>query len=252
MSWCHHRWEPGDLTPRPYDAPAPDSGAPMRVLVGDDRELVRTGYGTVFGAQPDLEAAGEAGDGRAAVEAARRPRPDVVMTDIRMPLLHGIEATRLPAGPGVAEPMKVRVVTTFDLDEYVYEALRAGASGFLLADSPPRDLVDGIRTVAADESLPSPAVARRHPQARRQVRLPHPPPPRDPRHRGVVRPGTPRDRGAETRRRGPVERRDRRPDGHQPRDRQDVRVAHPGRTRPARPGPGGRARPPRGPGRPHG
>ncbi|MFD5497076.1 response regulator [Streptomyces sp. NPDC001812] len=142
-------------------APAPDSGAPIRVLVGDDQELVRTGYVTIFGAQPDLEVVGEAGDGRATVEAARRLRPDVVVMDIRMPLLDGIEATRLLAGPGVAEPVRVLVVTTFNLDEYVYEALRAGASGFLLKDAPPRDLVDGIRTVAAGESLLAPAVTRR-------------------------------------------------------------------------------------------
>ncbi|MFD3734288.1 response regulator [Streptomyces sp. NPDC058632] len=140
--------------------PPTASGAPIRVLVGDDQELVRTGYVTIFTAQPDLEVVGEAGDGRATVDAARRLRPDVVVMDIRMPLLDGIEATRLLAGPGVVEPVKVLVVTTFNLDEYVYEALRAGASGFLLKDSPPRDLVAGIRTVAAGESLLSPAVTR--------------------------------------------------------------------------------------------
>ncbi|MFJ1648295.1 response regulator [Streptomyces sp. NPDC088258] len=136
------------------------SAAPIRVLVCEDQELVRTGYVTIFTAQPDLEVVGEAADGRAAVEAAGRLRPDVVVMDIRMPLLDGIEATRLLAGPEVADPVKVLVVTTFNLDEYVYEALRAGASGFLLKDSPPRDLVQGIRTIAAGESLLAPAVTR--------------------------------------------------------------------------------------------
>ncbi|MDN3354868.1 response regulator transcription factor [Actinomadura sp. DC4] len=133
---------------------------PIRVLVCDDQGLVRAGYVTIFAAQPDLTVVGEAGDGEAAVELARRLRPDVVVMDIRMPVLDGIAATRLLAGPDVAEPVKVLVVTTFNLDEYVYEALRAGASGFLLKDSPPADLVAGVRTVAAGEALLAPAVTR--------------------------------------------------------------------------------------------
>lgn len=132
----------------------------IRVLVCEDQELVRTGYVTIFGAQPDLEVVGEAADGRTAVESARRLRPDVVVMDIRMPVLDGIEATRLLAGPHAVDPVKVLVVTTFNLDEYVYEALRAGASGFLLKDAPPRELVHGIRTIAAGESLLAPAVTR--------------------------------------------------------------------------------------------
>ncbi|QFZ72149.1 response regulator [Streptomyces fagopyri] len=132
----------------------------IRVLVCEDQELVRTGYVTIFGAQPDLEVVGEAADGRTAVESARRLRPDVVVMDIRMPVLDGIEATRLLAGPHAVDPVKVLVVTTFHLDEYVYEALRAGASGFLLKDAPPRELVHGIRTIAAGESLLAPAVTR--------------------------------------------------------------------------------------------
>lgn len=133
----------------------------VRVLVCDDQELVRTGYVTVFGAQPDLEVVGEAADGLSAVEAARRLRPDVVVMDIRMPGLDGIEATALLAGPGVEEPVKVLVVTTFNLDAYVYDALRAGASGFLLKNAPPAELADGIRTVASGEALLAPAVTRR-------------------------------------------------------------------------------------------
>ncbi|WP_190194696.1 response regulator [Streptomyces minutiscleroticus] len=133
----------------------------IKVLICEDQELVRAGYATVLGAQPDLEVVGEAGDGRAGVEAARRLTPDVVVMDIRLPVLDGIEATRLLAGPEATAPVKVLVVTTFNLDEYVYEALRAGASGFLLKNAPPRELVDGIRTVAAGESLLAPAVTRR-------------------------------------------------------------------------------------------
>ena len=138
------------------DSPTP----PVRVLVCDDQELVRTGYATIFAAQPDLEVVGQAGDGQAAVRLARQLRPDVVVMDIRMPVLDGIEATRLLAGPGVNDPVKVLIVTTFNLDEYVYDALRAGASGFLLKDAPPAQLVAGIRIIAAGDSLLAPAVTR--------------------------------------------------------------------------------------------
>ncbi|MBW4717845.1 response regulator [Saccharothrix obliqua] len=132
----------------------------IRVLVCEDQELVRAGYTTIFSAQPDMEVVGEAADGRQAVEEVSRLRPDVVVMDIRMPILDGIEATRRLAGPGVDNPAKVLVVTTFNVDEYVYEALKAGASGFLLKDAPPRELVNGVRTVAAGESLVAPAVTR--------------------------------------------------------------------------------------------
>ncbi|HEY9328524.1 MAG TPA: response regulator transcription factor [Streptomyces sp.] len=135
--------------------------APIRVLVCDDQILVRTGLATIIDAQPDLEVAGECGDGRTAVELAGRLRPDVVVMDIRMPVLDGIEATRLLAGAGVPHPAKVLVVTTFNLDEYVYEALRAGASGFLLKDAPPAHLLHGIRTVQTGAALLDPEVTRR-------------------------------------------------------------------------------------------
>jgi DNA-binding NarL/FixJ family response regulator len=137
------------------------ASAPIRVLVCDDQSLVRTGYATTFAAQPGLEVAGEASNGREAVDSARRLRPDVVVMDVRMPVLDGIEATRLLAGPGAPDPVKVLVVTTFNIDEYVYEALRAGASGFLLKDCMPAQLVEGVRTVAAGEALLDPAVTRR-------------------------------------------------------------------------------------------
>jgi len=134
--------------------------APLRVLVCDDQALIRTGFATIIDAQPDLEVVGECGDGRAAIDLAARLRPDVVVMDVRMPVLDGIEATRRLAGAGVADPVKVLVVTTFNLDEYVYEALRAGASGFLLKDAPPAQLLQGIRTVASGSALLAPEVTR--------------------------------------------------------------------------------------------
>ena len=134
--------------------------APLRVLVVDDQALVRTGFATILGAQSDIEVVGEAEDGQAAVTLAGRLRPDVVVMDVRMPLLDGIEATRRIAGPGVPDPVKVLVVTTFNLDEHVYGALRAGASGFLLKDARPAELIAAVRTVAAGEALLAPAVTR--------------------------------------------------------------------------------------------
>ncbi|GAB2959484.1 response regulator [Nonomuraea fastidiosa] len=134
--------------------------APIRVLVCDDQALIRTGFATIIDAQPDMEVIGECGDGRTAVEMARKLGPDLVVMDIRMPVLDGIEATRRLAGAGVEDPIKVLVVTTFNLDEYVYEALRAGASGFLLKDAPPAQLLHGIRTVATGAALIDPEVTR--------------------------------------------------------------------------------------------
>ncbi|MFH8439986.1 response regulator [Streptomyces sp. NPDC018026] len=135
--------------------------APVRVVICDDQALIRTGLATIVDAQPDLEVVGECGDGQAGVDLARELRPDVVVMDIRMPVLDGLEATRLLAGAGVEHPVKVLVVTTFNLDEYVYEALRAGASGFLLKDAPPDRLLHGIRTVAMGAALLDPDVTRR-------------------------------------------------------------------------------------------
>jgi DNA-binding NarL/FixJ family response regulator len=115
----------------------------------------------ILSAEPGLTVVGEAGDGAAGVELARRLRPDVVLMDIRMPGMDGIAATRLLAGPGVEDPLKVLILTTFELDEYVVEALRAGASGFLLKDAPPEDLVEAIIIVASGEALLAPSITRR-------------------------------------------------------------------------------------------
>jgi DNA-binding NarL/FixJ family response regulator len=127
----------------------------------DDQPLLRTGFRMILSAEPDLQVVGEAGDGAAAVELARRLRPDVVLMDIRMPGMDGIQATRALAGPGVEDPLKVLMLTTFGQDEYVVESLRAGASGFLLKDAPAEDLVEAIRVIAAGEALLAPSVTRR-------------------------------------------------------------------------------------------
>jgi DNA-binding NarL/FixJ family response regulator len=132
-----------------------------RVLLVDDQPLLRTGFRMILSAEPDLQVVGEAGDGAAAVELARRLRPDVVLMDIRMPGMDGIQATRALAGPGVEDPLKVLMLTTFGQDEYVVESLRAGASGFLLKDAPAEDLVEAIRVIAAGEALLAPSVTRR-------------------------------------------------------------------------------------------
>ena len=132
----------------------------LRVLVADDHALVRAGFRMILEAQ-GMEVVGEASDGAEAVEAAHRLRPDVVLMDIRMPGMDGLEATRRLAGPGVEEPVRVLVLTTFDLDDYVYDALQAGASGFLLKDVSRDELVHAVRVVAAGDALLAPSVTRR-------------------------------------------------------------------------------------------
>ncbi len=138
------------------------TGAPIRVLIADDQTLVRAGFRMVVEARDDLSVVGEAADGDQAVALAAEHHPDVVLMDVRMPVMDGIEATRrILAAADADQRPHVLILTTFDLDQYVYEALRAGASGFLLKDTPPQDLVAAIRTVAAGESLLAPSVTRR-------------------------------------------------------------------------------------------
>ena len=133
----------------------------IRVVVADDQDLVRTGLVMILGAQPDIEVVGEAADGIQAIEVATRLRPDVLLVDIRMPGLDGIEVTRRLAGPHVADPMAVVVITTFDLDEYALGALRAGARGFLLKDAGPDLLVQAVHAAASGDALIAPNVTRR-------------------------------------------------------------------------------------------
>jgi DNA-binding NarL/FixJ family response regulator len=133
----------------------------LRVLVADDQEIVRTGLAMILDAQDGIEVVAQAVDGQDAVEQARALRPDVCLLDIRMPRMDGIEATRALAGPDVADPMAVVVVTTFDLDDYVYGALRAGARGFLLKDCGPRLLAHAVRAAADGGSLVDPTVTTR-------------------------------------------------------------------------------------------
>ncbi|MDH6143724.1 MULTISPECIES: response regulator [Kitasatospora] len=133
----------------------------IRILLADDHDDIRSAYRIILEAQPDMTVVGEAADGRSAIEQARALRPDVVLADIRMPQLDGLEVTRQLAGPGVADPLRVVVVTTFDLDEYVHTALRHGAAGFLLKRSSPALLAEAVRAAAAGDTLLSPQVTVR-------------------------------------------------------------------------------------------
>ena len=149
--------------PAPGSAPGSATGsatgsAPIRVVVADDQALVRVGFCGIISATPGFVVVGEAGNGAEAVEAARRARPDVILMDVRMPVMNGIEATRQ-----ITQSTDVRalILTTFDLDEYVFAALRAGASGFLLKDTLPAELLTAIRVVAAGDALLAPSVTRR-------------------------------------------------------------------------------------------
>jgi DNA-binding NarL/FixJ family response regulator len=131
----------------------------IKVVIADDQPLMRAGFRTILDADPDLRIVAEANDGAQAVEAARRSRPDVVLMDIRMPVMNGLEATRRIVA--ATDPPRVLILTTFDLDEYVYDALAAGASGFLLKDVAPEQLLAGIHTIADGDSLLSPTITRR-------------------------------------------------------------------------------------------
>ena len=133
----------------------------IRVLIADDQELVRAGFHALVDAQPDLEVVGEAADGEEAVRLSRLHVPDVVLMDIRMPGMDGLEATRTLVADPALEPVRIVILTTFDLDEYVFEALRDGASGFLVKSTEPGELVHAVRAVAAGDALLSPSVTKR-------------------------------------------------------------------------------------------
>jgi DNA-binding NarL/FixJ family response regulator len=132
----------------------------IRVAIADDQGLVRAGFRMIVGSQPDMEVVGEAADGQAAIDLVRREHPDVVLMDIRMPRLDGIAATRTIIGGG-GSPARVVILTTYELDEYVFDALAAGASAFLLKAAPPEDLIQAIRVVAAGDALLAPSVTKR-------------------------------------------------------------------------------------------
>jgi DNA-binding NarL/FixJ family response regulator len=139
----------------------PENPAGLRVLLADDQAMVRSGFRLILERQPGITVAAEAADGIQAVALARELRPDVCLVDIRMPGMDGIEVTRALAGPGVASPLRVVIVTTFDTDEYVYGALQAGAAGFLLKDAGPALLIEAVRAADAGDALISPSVTVR-------------------------------------------------------------------------------------------
>jgi DNA-binding NarL/FixJ family response regulator len=142
-------------------APGPERGL-TRCLIADDQAMVREGFAAVLDAQPGLVVVGQAADGADAVSQARRLRPDIVLMDVRMPVMDGLAATRQILAPGLgADRPRVLMLTTFDLDDYVYEALRAGASGFLLKDAPAAELIRAVRVVAAGDALLAPSLTRR-------------------------------------------------------------------------------------------
>ncbi len=204
-------------------------GGPTRILIADDQEDVRSGFRLILGSQPDMTVVGEAADGLTAVELARTLRPDLVLADIRMPGVDGLEVTRRLAGPGVPDPMRVLVVNTFDHDDYVRTALREGACGFLLKRSGPGLLIEGVRAAMAGDLLISPQIT---------VRLLQNLAPR-PRPGSVHSPVTSHGPGAGDRpagRRGTHQRRDRREALHHGGHRQDPHRQRPGEVEGPQPG----------------
>jgi DNA-binding NarL/FixJ family response regulator len=209
----------------------------IRVLLADDQALVRAGFRFIAGSAPDIEVVGEAADGAAAVDLARSLRAEVVLMDIRMPGIDGLEATRQIAADPELSGVRVIILTTFEADEYVFEAIRAGASGFLVKDTEPEDLISAIRVVARGDALLSPSVTRRliSSIAGRG--------PAQSVNASVLSVLTDRERGgARPGRRGHDQRRDRDGPVHEPADRQDPRQPDDDQTRRAGPGPAGRDR----------
>ncbi|HXB48577.1 MAG TPA: response regulator transcription factor [Streptosporangiaceae bacterium] len=149
------------MTAGPGPAGRPGAPSPVRVLIADDEALIRAGFKALLSSAPDLDVIGEASDGVQAVHQAKALRPDVVLMDIRMPVMDGLEATKVILDGDPVMPPRILIVTTFDQDEHVFEALRGGASGFVLKDTPPEQLLDAIRVVAAGDALLSPAITRR-------------------------------------------------------------------------------------------
>lgn len=179
---------PGRGRPLTLSAVSP-ALSPIRLLIADDQANIRSAFRMILGAQPDMTVVGEAADGLTTVEQAQRLRPDVVLVDVRMPGLDGLEVTRRLAGPDVDDPLRVVVVTTFDLDEYVHAALRNGACGFVLKRSSPALLAEAVRAAASGDTLISPQVTVR---LLRQLSVPATTPagptePLTPRERDVVR-----------------------------------------------------------------
>ena len=203
---------------------APRGGVTTRCLIADDQAMVREGFASVLAAQPALAVVGLAADGADAVRQARQLRPDVVLMDVRMPVMDGLEAARqILSTPASAERPRVLMLTTFDLDDYVYEALRAGASGFLLKDATAAELVHAVRVVAGGEALLAPSVTRRLIADFARLLTPWPAGPGQPRGAHPTR-----NRGTAAHRPRPVEHRDQRRPGHRGTDDQDPRRPHPG------------------------
>ena len=209
----------------------------IRALVADDQEVVRAGFSALLDTQPDITVVASAADGAEAVQLSTEHRPDVVLMDVRMPVMDGIEATRQICAGDDGDGPRILILTTFDLDEYVYDALHSGASGFLLKDVPAETLFEAVRVIAAGEALLAPAITRR--LIAEFARL---------RPRQQTRPDglavlTPRETEIlRTGRRRAVESRNRRPAGAERRDRQDPRQPRPAQARAARPRAGGRDR----------
>ena len=208
----------------------------IRVLIADDQSMVRAGFRMLLSGEPGIEVAAEARDGLEAVAKAARFKPNVILMDIRMPELDGLEATRrIIAADNAA---RIMILTTFGLDEYVYEALCAGANGFVLKDDPPEQLIAAVHTVAAGDALLSPAITKR--VIRQFTRIPAP------RAERAGRAHRTRARHPPAHRSRPIQLRDRSTALHQRHHGQDARHAHPPEARPPRPRPGRRTRIPGG------